>query len=528
MSKEKNFGIVFKQRYKSVNLKSTPVLNAKHLIYIATRQGAIYNRDCGFGLFGRLHDMQVADNINNLKRAKDEVLKVSKRRTVYRAVFSLSHEDALEKDFYKREKWQSLISKKINVLAKMVDIENENFRWIASFHCEYGHPHVHIMYWDEGNSVRQEYIPNKHFEILSEKVRAEFNREIYHNELNKEHIEKSQAEKDLHAELLSMFKEMNNIEPLMIGRITRERQKAVFYLLNDVLREMPAVGSFRYQYLRENLKGAVDRFTEEVFNIPQFEAMRKRYIKAAEQISKIYGNSQETILYNVEKAEKEIYKQLGNILLKYIKTNNLKYAPLREELNNECCETMECLDRYITENARGYDIYSELLSLFPKHRTPIKEFADDNFRKKLCMLTAEILKSDELCRKINHLINNSVKFELNEIEISQFAGDSFNWAERKRYAKDFNKEEYKEIWSKVYKILFEKLYEDSGYKEQARQNTAMNALMAIFGAFSQSANYQNSRCNYAQLRKRRGELSKEARRDKMVQRESSGAWEPEL
>ena len=62
-------GVVFKQRYKSVNIKSTPTLNRKHLNYIATRKGAIHNPGCAFGLWGRLPGMAASENINSLATA---------------------------------------------------------------------------------------------------------------------------------------------------------------------------------------------------------------------------------------------------------------------------------------------------------------------------------------------------------------------------------------------------------------------------------------------------------------------------
>lgn len=528
MSNEKTFGIVFKQRYKSANIKSTPVLNAKHLIYISTREGAVYNKECGFGLFGKIDGMENADNINNLERAKNEIYEISKRRTVYRAVFSLPHKDALEKGFYWREKWQKLMTEKIKFLAKEMEIEDKNFRWAASFHCEKGHPHVHVMHWDSGNSVRQEYIPPERFEILAEKIRAEFNREIYREELSKERFEKSNSEDEMLTELRAIFVEMNVAEPLMIRRITKEQQEKIYGELNKFLREMPASGLFRYKYLKPQAKSAADRFTNMLFEIPQFAAEKEKYLKSAEKISRIYGNSEKTVKRNAEKAQQKLYNQLGNVLLKYIKENGLKYAPTAEDLGAEYNGFMNELRREINENARSYELYRKLREMFPKHRTPLKEFADDEFRKSLCGLVKEILKSEKLCEKINHLIDNSVKFGLNELEIEQFADGSFSWAERKKYAKDFNKEEYKKVWREAYKLLFARLYEESGYKEQYRQSAALNALMNLFGALSQNANYQKNLHKDLNRRRGKGELSKEARKDKRKQLENAGDWELEI
>ena len=50
-------GIVYKQRYANagrVPKEAIPGLNVRHLHYIATRPGAVYNEGYGFGLFGSL------------------------------------------------------------------------------------------------------------------------------------------------------------------------------------------------------------------------------------------------------------------------------------------------------------------------------------------------------------------------------------------------------------------------------------------------------------------------------------------
>ena len=90
-------GVVLKQSYKSLNRKNTPMLNGKHLIYISTRPGTVYNQECGFGLFGKLPNSVGMTSINNLGHAKKMINDISKRRTVYRAIISLDDKTAKDK-----------------------------------------------------------------------------------------------------------------------------------------------------------------------------------------------------------------------------------------------------------------------------------------------------------------------------------------------------------------------------------------------------------------------------------------------
>ena len=111
-------GVVYKQRYCSVSDKAVVSKNAAHLIYIATRPGTIYNENCGFGLWGKLHGMRKVDNIEDLMAASQRVKEISKEnKTIYRGVVSLKGLDAKEKGYVTREKWQELVTKQINKIA---------------------------------------------------------------------------------------------------------------------------------------------------------------------------------------------------------------------------------------------------------------------------------------------------------------------------------------------------------------------------------------------------------------------------
>ena len=118
-------------------------------------------------------------DINNLNQAKSQIYEASKEHTVYRAVVSLDEDTALSKGYAGREEWQALMCKHVNTIAKQNDIELKDFRWFAAYHHEQGHPHAHIVFWDDSDKVRNEYMGDKRFEIATEKIRASFNNEIF-------------------------------------------------------------------------------------------------------------------------------------------------------------------------------------------------------------------------------------------------------------------------------------------------------------------------------------------------------------
>ena len=242
-------GVVFKQWYKSKNLPSTPVLNQKHLQYIATKPETARNPWCSFGLWGRLPGVREPENIYDLRAAKKTVGQISKKHTIWRAVFSVDRETALRHDLYDRKTWEDLLQKKIDVLAREMGIKREDFCWLAAMHYKKSHPHVHIMYWDNSEAIHQEYIPQERFEIMSEHVRAELGREIYREELQEQWVKKNDAEKAIQLELKSLIKEINLSEALDLSHVSKSAQDQLTAAFAELTATVPTRGSIDYAYL---------------------------------------------------------------------------------------------------------------------------------------------------------------------------------------------------------------------------------------------------------------------------------------
>lgn len=290
-------GVVFKQRYKPVNVKSTPTLNRKHLVYIATRKGAIHNPGCAFGLWGRLPGMLDSENINSLTTAKRIITEASKSHTIYRAILSVDNDTAKEHGLYERGMWQTLVNRKISVIAEQMGIERMDFRWVASMHYVKGHPHVHIMYWDNSAKVRQEFVSKERFEIIAEKVRAAFGYEIYREEIQVLQQEKRGTVSQARLELQSLCKEANLAEALNLDHVSNakldELQKSFLALASD----LPRKGALKYAYLPGPYKEKLDAFLDEIMKITDFHRLENKYLKLTDDISALYGNGTEKKAY---------------------------------------------------------------------------------------------------------------------------------------------------------------------------------------------------------------------------------------
>lgn len=86
-------------------------------------------------------------------------------------------------------------------------------------------------------------------------------------------------------------------------------------------------------------------------------------------------------------------------------------------------------------------------------------------------------------------------------------------------------EAYAQVFKTVDSVVMEKLYQDSGYEQQWKNDMAVNMLIQIFCCADQRLNQQRSQYQLDKLRSR--DKSKTAIRDLQKRREQQGYWEPE-
>lgn len=527
-------GVVFKQSYKPVNEKRTPMLNGKHLIYIATRKGAIHNKDCAFGLFGRLPYMEVAADINNLESAHTVITSVSRRRTIYRAILSVDDETAKNHGLYERAVWQQLVTEKISVLAgeNEMNIERQDFCWAASMHYAKGHPHVHVMYWDNGNKTRQESVSELRFKIMAEHIREAFGKGIYKEELKQAHGDQRDIGKEARLELMAMFRECNLMEALNLNAVSAVQLDDIGARLYKLVISVPKTGSFKYRDMPTGYKEQFKALLDELLKIPDFQKLQSRYLGLADKICDYYGygkDVQEVVIKDTaetateklaedsrEKARNDakgaFEKELGNELLSFIRS-------YKKELAQSVPKDIEALKSIVKDDVekllQNNPKFAELQKMMPKFRTPIQEIMTDDFKLKKDELVKEIISDIRVRMKINAYIGN-LKKEQNTI--SKAEGSVFD-------DKAMSKEIYAQFLSSTDNIVLEKLYQESGYEQQFKNDMALNVLIQIFGSASQRFNQHSSRFQLDKIRSK--DKSKTALQDLRKQKEQQGYWEPE-
>lgn len=494
-------GVVFKQRYKSRNISSTPTLNRKHLAYIATRPGAVHNPGCGFGLWGRLPGIREPENINNLKEAKKIITQVSRAYTLYRAVISVDDDTAKEHALYRRKTWEGLLNRKIHILADEMGIQQKNFCWMASMHYAKGHPHVHIMYWDNSDTVHQEFVPKERFEIIAEKVRSEFGRDIYQDEIRELRTGQRQEVDALRLELRAMLKEANLEEALSLSHISSPAHDSFTRSLAELAATVPTKGRLAYKFLNAEYKEKLNAFIDDLLKISDFNRVWKQYEKAALEVSSLHGNGEDTREYVRKEAKAAFYRNLGNEVMDYIR----KY---RKEMILEASAVRSDLQVVVQSTAliiaTANPLYQELQKLMPRERTPMWELLkEEEFRSTFGKLVNRVCDDIRISTKIRGYVESASK-DMEAEDLKVFRGQAYKDAKRD-----------------ISLLLQERLQEDAEYPQQYRAELVTNLLIRLLGDASRASGQQQAQRDLLWYCR---DLSKTAKRNRRVQREHGGAW----
>lgn len=503
-------GIVFKQRFNPVSSEKTPGLNVRHLQYIATRPGAVYNRGCGFGLWGRLPGQRQPEDIQSLDQAKALLQQVSQRRTVYKAVISVGKKDAAQNGLYDRSAWEQLTRQHMAVIAKQMSIADKDFCYFISMHQAGGHPHIHILYWDNGTEPRQEFLPKERFEQIAEAVRADWNRDIMAQEITASRTSQQETASELRTALQAMCLEANPVKGLNLSRlVVSPEMPELSDALWKLVTEMPSHGSLKYRYLPPQYKQQLNAFLDRVLAMPEMKGVYGRYISATDALSAGYGNGEETAARNREKAVQKLYTALGNQVMDAIReiAQELEQSP-----PDTLPELLALAKAAVTPQAlQAQPGYLAALSAMPRERIPTARLYElPVFCRELDRLTDELIRHDPVLRgKLNGYIRRA-------IQTSDDPGET---------AGDIRRAFYHALRGQVVQLL----RADAGYNAEMQRTCTARVLQTVFRLLCQFDSQQQAQSRHFDLhRKTLPQKSKEARKDTRARMRQRGSWSQNL
>lgn len=268
---------------------------------------------------------------------------------VWRMVLSLQGDDADRLGMNKREGWEEVIKSQMPQVAEAMGIPESNFRWVAAFHAEQGHPHAHVVFWEKKPKRRM----GKVTPYVQSQLRKVFVKKIYRDDRDyygKEKTAKREMFRELglktlreHVDYLRMFKreaaEVHQLEILagqsrlegVAPKFTVEQSRELAHRLQEAAKLLPGRGRLMMKFMPQELKTEIHQIAEWLYHQPQFQVVRHQYEKASEMLARPYTTKSDQLESAVERARADMIERLSQIVLRAVseasKTNRFTIHP---------------------------------------------------------------------------------------------------------------------------------------------------------------------------------------------------------
>lgn len=224
-------------RYLATREGVQPVSNDRYLHYIAMRPRS-------HGLFS-YYGTEIT-----LSKVAKEVEQHS--GVVWRAIISLTREDAARLGYDTADRWQELLNANASEIANIMGIEPADFRWYAAYHDEGNHPHIHMVAYSQNPG--REYLSEQGVE----KIRSLLARQIFKNELQQIYEKQTMARGDVYAKAQVKFHEL--LTSMRQGIYDSPKMEDLLAQLADALEKHK--GKKVYGYLNASTKKLVDAIVD--------------------------------------------------------------------------------------------------------------------------------------------------------------------------------------------------------------------------------------------------------------------------
>ncbi|WP_051273732.1 MobP3 family relaxase, partial [Desulfotruncus alcoholivorax] len=325
--------------------------NAAHVNYIATRPGAdrgdinIGDRDSelrkddfeldspaghvkyaaerprSHGLFGADEKPPDLEEVREELGQHDGI--------VWRFVLSLREDMAKRMGYIDRKSWENALRAGVPEAAQAMGIPESNLRWVAAYHAEAGHPHVHLVMWEkETHRNRGVLSPGERRD-----VRKAFIRSIYAAERSRLGVEKTairdmvrdvaRGEMDRVNELIVRVKSEHQVVQAMDGgaagvvpRLSDDDREDLAGLVENLAKIMPGKGRVALKYMPEEVKAGAREIADWILSKPGFSASSVRYREIAREMAGHYTSQEQKLNQAEENAYSDLRDRVSQLVLK--------------------------------------------------------------------------------------------------------------------------------------------------------------------------------------------------------------------
>ncbi len=441
--------------------------NKEYIEYMARRPHS-------HGLFGNI-------NTENLKEVSSRIDSLTQSgKIIYRGIISLGEKDGEKLNFRNVDAWNNYLKQVMPDVAQMLGISSYDHTWVAAFHAEEKHPHVHYMLWDNQDKVKSPYI----HPATQQKIRIYLENEMFDDSYER-------AIKLTFKEELDEMNKMRNTERTKILEGTKKIIKDIGYVpgveyeklpvrcsneylakiadeTNKLISELPGHGSFKYKYLPVTAKEQLDKIVDLVLEKTDIRNAYDSYLDKVQNGLQLQGKTKTKISAETSKAEKDLRRRIANKVLVEIKNSIYEKYPVNMNEDKSVYEGNNMYEKFATSQSQLGQYYIEW---------------DNSYKKAMDLLYGEerdVEKAFEIFEEQAILGNALAIFETAKLIDRELL-------------QDIDKSEANEYYDEG-KRAFEKIY-DSAEDEYKRQYSAYRVGKYFYSAIGsiEEADYEKAK-----------------------------------
>lgn len=354
----------------------------------------IHQRPRSHGLFGNLPDAEI-DDLDGLCK---KMYKISNRTPVYNIILSLKEEDAIPLGYDKKQAWADLLHASMPDVAQSLGIPITQLSWVAAYHQEKGHPHIHGQFWRNDGKIQSSYIPqdrpNKCKEIFSSYIFSPYRPEII--------VQKTRS-RDV---LIDMTKEVMGFIPGAAsggGIMGHLKNEFLIEFTNDLIelsKVLPEDGKIKYMYLSLELKQITNNIVGKLLSTPAFASEYQNFQDKKTRLSKSYSVGHDKAATQMTEAERDIQKRMANVILK--KALSIRISGIIEPTPDPISFKNDVPENY-------YD--TELLD-YPQHDWEELNPTEKNYSNEIKMLAETQIHDIDYLKQVSNWKNESTLYKL--------------------------------------------------------------------------------------------------------------------
>lgn len=346
--------LIYKQRDPVPNKKNTAASNFHHVKYIATRPRVMKNELSNHGLFGTVATGGVAA-VESLHKMQGLILQKShEKKNIHRSVISFTAETAKQLDLKNKDDFQRLVKENIHILAEKNGIKVENLKWVAAAHNERKHPHVHIMFWDDAQTMPQSYISPK----IPNEIRKQLIKNIFAAELTAYYEEKKKTTvslRQISGEMVEEFeKAITSLNPkaykefkdILVSEEEDDYHWNAEFAKNSLVElakelfklkaKLPKTGRLSFQFLPLEMKDEVINFVDSLLTSnEQLKGMMGLYVDSRLNLTEMYSDNMDLYEKTTKDYTNEAKKLIANQILNAVKVIGKKEYALENHTYGE-------------------------------------------------------------------------------------------------------------------------------------------------------------------------------------------------